>query len=869
MRKAQNEATTRENEAKELLQFSENNEKELSSKLKQLDEKSCRDQKASQKRLADTEKIAKENEERAESISRELQAKQRVLTSFQEELASCTERLSRSRHENERLFKKVQDLECKGNFRTKRIDSLTDLTNIDLEIDLDNVNRDDLIEHCMDLRSRFEKAVIEIRAVKRELRESHAKYDHLELKNTSLRRNLEMVDEESRAHSVLMANRIQDLTNKLAVAERQARNLKAKLQDSREKRRSLSLKGRENFSINKEVEDKVTELEAKILALERGRTRRKHRRDRSGERSSPIEDRSPRRPRRKSLDSATTSEPMKLLMRLSSLETKVANVNTSNESLNALVPVEIKTEECYVKTNSNDPLMVICRNKLKECLDTVGLIKTNRVRRPLSPSTDALNALEHLLKELSDLLCVRGDTESNAIAASANSVVKQLVSLLNEKLVCINERKCVLREENKLDEHASMQLLAEKIAYENIIIGRIKEALESPATGETTCERFIHKELIETRHLINSLHAKLKGASKKEQTLSKTTVEYLTKILAHRLMSTATGTLYHLKSPHLKPLLERLNEEQIKLNSTLNSYKNKRLPQLAEALANEALTLAADSTCRLRATTLNDAWKTARETVNSELIQSEINHVLMRAAQIYESNSNIDQNFFFTFFASERAALELWADSVHHHLRVEMDKNIEELAELFKNSLGKLQRQNWRRRLENERSLKNVNVLLNEFADIIAHKALIDSRVNVLSGEFEPANTSGSRVEMVENLLESDSHWDSLMETGLASVNLSLEAEFKSMFDMHKERCLGSILQPQLDLVREALRNLAGEVDELEKMVDFRGDDNGVELRSVLDVCKCCQVLQNKLFNARRILNEDRCFKKRFVGFIF
>lgn len=137
----------------------------------------------------------------------------------------------------------MQELEGKTSYKIKRMDSLNDLANIDLEKDLESLGHNELIEQCLDLRSRFEKAVIEIRAIKKDLRDSHAKFDELELQNLNLAGNLETAKKEADAHSALMVCRVQDLTTKLATAEKQARSLKSKLQDSREKRRSLSLKG--------------------------------------------------------------------------------------------------------------------------------------------------------------------------------------------------------------------------------------------------------------------------------------------------------------------------------------------------------------------------------------------------------------------------------------------------------------------------------------------------------------------------------------------------------------------------------------------------------------------------------------------------
>lgn len=241
----QSESNAREKQLKELVQTVEKSETEMNEKMKQVDDKRLQEQKYLQHRLVEIEKLAKDHEEKYGRISRELQVKQKIVASLQEELNDANERYLKTQQENDRLYKRIQELECKPTQQNqrKRLDSLTELINVDLDVDLESMQPRELIEQCLDLMRRFEKAVVEIRAVKRELRDSHVKYDQLELENVRLRKNLEIAEQETRAESVLMAERVQDLTVKLATVEKQARSLKSKLQDSREKRRSLSLKG--------------------------------------------------------------------------------------------------------------------------------------------------------------------------------------------------------------------------------------------------------------------------------------------------------------------------------------------------------------------------------------------------------------------------------------------------------------------------------------------------------------------------------------------------------------------------------------------------------------------------------------------------
>jgi predicted nuclease with TOPRIM domain len=77
------------------------------------------------------------------------------------------------------------------------------------------------VEEYEDLRGRFEKAVAEIRAMKRELRESHALYDDLELTLITLRQDGKRREEACDAQAALMAARVEDLTLKLSAAEKQ------------------------------------------------------------------------------------------------------------------------------------------------------------------------------------------------------------------------------------------------------------------------------------------------------------------------------------------------------------------------------------------------------------------------------------------------------------------------------------------------------------------------------------------------------------------------------------------------------------------------------------------------------------------------
>ncbi|KAH8375593.1 hypothetical protein KR093_004341, partial [Drosophila rubida] len=122
---------------------------------------------------------------------------------------------------NESLYKRLRDLQADSSqvaglsnlqrHKLKRMDSLSDLTTIS-DIDPYCLQRDSLAEEYNELRTRFEKAVNEIRAMKRELKQSQNQYDALELIQTALQQKLERCQMEDGAQLQLMAARIQDLT---------------------------------------------------------------------------------------------------------------------------------------------------------------------------------------------------------------------------------------------------------------------------------------------------------------------------------------------------------------------------------------------------------------------------------------------------------------------------------------------------------------------------------------------------------------------------------------------------------------------------------------------------------------------------------
>lgn len=931
LRKIKAESILRERRMDELLATLERTEEQLNHRTQQVEDidklksKYNKDKEIWEQKLLNNTKLYQETLDKFNSLHEDYEVLQQQNVSLQEEVNTLSDRLQRGIEEYDYIHKRLQDIEGRSlRERSSSFGSLSNLSNIVLDIDPETINKEGLVDEYNNLKMRFEKAIHEIKAMKKELRESHVKFDDLELSNITLKQDVKKLEEDSKSQVGLMAARIQDLTVKLTASEKQVRNLKSKLQDSREKRRSLSLKGRESFSINKEVEDKITELEAKILNLESDKTnstptkrssksvqKKSLRRDRSSERSSPIDDKNLRRLRRKSLDSATSSEPMKILIRLSSLDSKVSTMSerksperdesivNSRESLNVSFSDVKQESECEVETKDNKALAVenvikTVVEKLDGSLTHIAILKHGRKITTITP--EKLDPLENSLKEILDILkkvndCSISSDEINVINESVMYVVKSYELLLKSKLTELMNKRNTLRETGKLNDQSSMQILAEKLAYEAILVGRIHDALNAPENNCLYSNRIMKREIAETSQLMKVLKNKLNGTCIKKYFSSKISEDYLTRVLTRKLIQAGLVTNNNRSSldlssskssQEINKALEYLLSKQKDLNTTLQKYKSSKLEQLAYTLAVETLNYASDTDCRLERRSLDEihvkeAWKHAQETVSTELIQSEISHVMMRCAQMYESNISTNHASFFSFFASERAALELWSDTVEEKLRKEMDQSVEELTNAYKNCLSKLKQQSsgiWRRRVEQERNSNKSRLLLLEFADVIAHKALVDSRIAVLTGDGKTIinSTDKSQNIFVKNLIESDQYLSIMEDCGVLEPDPIMEGEFQYLYQHYSRECqdaIGKINIPApsesrcLNQVAETLKSIQVEVDKVQKCLNLEGmfvSDGKND--SWEDICAKCSQLQSCLSKITSVVVNAKDCKK-------
>lgn len=761
------------------------------------------------------------------------------------------DRLNRGIEENDALYKKIRDMESSSSssslsslnrLKVKRVDSLSDLTTLSA-IDPLSIDKDTLVDEYNELKSRFEKAVIEIRAMKKELKESQNQYDNLEIAHAALRQDLEQKESNDRCQIQMMAARIQDLTLKYSNSERQVRTMKQKLQKS-ERRRSLSLKGgRESLTVQKELEDKVAELESKIDWLESSNG--------SGAKAAKLNDdhaseqraaqRASARLRHKSLDSSP-SEAVQVLLRLNTLEKRVEKASTSKKTTHGTVspaksgarlsiapeaptsPSSKLSDHLMDRLRTLENVVITSKDRIEQGLQQLQCLKLTKSRRSVSPIADRKDtyrfverclteAVKILRESCDDCLVNDGLVTGKLVMLPATSPIKmaltQLESQLCNKLNDLLKQRRVLRERNEFTPQKNIELLAERIAYESVCFGRLRDAISRAEDPTMFGERQTNAEAAETAQLMALLKAKLGG---KCAIKPSGTVDILASVLARRLVL-SSGRTGQLKIPEMSPInsnvMDDLLRQQNELHLITKRYKNNAMEMLACGLAAETLMISSNDAVQ---GAVQEAWRQAQEVVNAELVQSEIGHIMMRNASRFENS--IKPSFGYTLTTPERVSFENFADAVQDALRKEMEVAIAQLTNLYEESVSKMKRGQWRLHLEQERKASEGRQLLSDFADIIAHKALVDARIAVLKGDYvakdQPHDTtkdngctfSVDALQKYENLFAE-------LATDLQISNpqdILAEADFNFMF---KHFSAGHALdQSEIGAVAEQLQRL-------------------------------------------------------------
>ncbi|XP_057372527.1 protein outspread-like [Daphnia carinata] len=671
-----------------------------------------------------------------------------------------------------------------------RLDSLSDLSNIDYDLDLEALDRESLVDEYVELRARFERSLVEIRALKRELRQTQSAMDGFEVAHMALKQQWQAKEGDYTSQLSLMAARVQDLTAKMAAADKQVRQLKIKVakSESREKRRTQSLKGRESFQLSKEVEDKLVDLEHKMAALGTGTSSSSAEKDTppSRARKGFEEPTKSFRMRRKSLEGGAIAggDSVKILLRVDQLEQQVAGRQSSSKKTSS---IERKNSLPGRSPQGKPPRSSPLKAASGTASTGLSVKQSAMPDGPITRPSKIVQDLEQCVVEM-ELMFDSNKVDGHSLIGKIRAIQQELLNpdgvrvavsssdgacqvekiqdLLRVRLSELKVKRDQVRSLGKLDSAAVSQIAAEKLALEL----SIAEQLSMVTAAKLPEEREMLRDANWTIHKLGWLKRKLSGEKSAPALDQSTSFGTYCAALAERLSAIAAisstsrshqgaeGGVDMAANHSMLPtrVAQHLAEEERDLSILFSKYKEEKLQELARLLAHETLRMgdgpSADNQL-VEEVKVREAWLEAQEVANKELVDSEVRQAMTRMAEVFAEDVADEERLAsaLLLWPAQQLQYEQRCQVVEEVLRSEMEEAVLLLSNAYERSLQQMKAQTTILHPPEG----DLEAALSEFAEVVAHKALIDGHIAVLQGETpsQPLATStGSDSSIVQNV---------------------------------------------------------------------------------------------------------------------
>lgn len=569
--------------------------------------------------------------------------------------------------------------------------------------------------------------------------------------------------------------------------------------ETREKRRSLSLKGRESFAICKELEEKLLLLEKRISLLDQENA--EHFKLAEIQSSKSITDKVlppslntkevSSRIRRKSLDSATSSEPMKILIRMNSLEAKVMDAS----------------RKIVIKSSSPNE----------------NLESTPELDEP---------------------------TEINVNINIANEI-KNIENLLKKKLTEIYSKQKAFQESGSLTDEMKLKIMAEKLAYESILVCRLQEI----AAGYNSAD------IADAERLMLELDKKLRG----EQIVTKSPLEYFTKSLSQYLNHLGKSSESYMINRKSLPgkrkestAVKMLQKKSNALTKKVDKFIAEKIEELSNMFVSEI-----KSDAVFNDDYVQNIIELTRETVNNKLIQVEVSQIMLHCVDNYVPSS-ADKESAVESLMIDRANLEQWSEMVHSTLIDHVENALTKLKQKYedKTLVAKLKDS-----FPTSTNQENLKYSLQQFVDIIAHKCLLDARLHIIKEKdsIQPCENEITKLDEA-TIMSEVQYLYAKIQSDLKSTN-NEKRIFDSLESVGTEV---SVLRNSVeDLVRK--RSLSDSIwDSMERI---RSDDSSSPCESASSqsswlegVCKRCIEIKEQIIKLQTCLMQSQeCQKCLFL----
>ncbi|XP_054717263.1 protein outspread-like [Uloborus diversus] len=287
---------------------------------------------------------------------------------------------------------------------------------------------------CSKFKSKLIAAKEEIRKLREELREAHSSFDNLEMFSFKIQQDMKAKEQSYESQIALMTAKIDDLTGKFTIAERNYRQLKQKVakDEYKQEKRKSSLKNKDVLSLSKEYESKLSELEVKMMEIES--SIRKGSSDAESEISSSQETNEitelPQSPSKHQLSNGLFSRLQSLGARVKTADETVSeqSLNIENNSKGPKICVQVRESEGSSSLDDSDDWQTVT---LTKNAPNGFSVSSDKIPKTFS---DLKSMFTQKLHSLFDWFKLSLNTISQKFESEENEEKSKLITCVNEVL---------------------------------------------------------------------------------------------------------------------------------------------------------------------------------------------------------------------------------------------------------------------------------------------------------------------------------------------------------------------------------------------------------------------------------------------------
>lgn len=343
-----------------------------------------------------------------------------------------------------------------------------------------------------------------------------------------------------------------------------------------------------------------------------------------------------------------------------------------------------------------------------------------------------------------------------------------------------------------------LKLFAERLAYETVVLTQVAQVVQAthrPHMHEASVKL---QELIEAHRKLSFLEKKLTNPDFDMETMAP--LDFYTSLLAEKLVvqgevaANSCPSSFASRTPVAPPpalietckdLQSRLLERERSLANLVTQYKEGKLHEVAVVMARETVTGTGpphDDSVLLEEVRMREVWSLAQELVTQELVNTEAAQSLMKLSHLLTPNDPSAS----TTVHPTSATFERWHTAAEESLRQEMEEAVFTLSNKYEAVLA--QYRSGDTAVINSVSA-SMEMVLSEFAAVVAQKAVIDGQLAVVQSDGESTSSTSEPLTIVEETRDT---------VGCASDVVASEAHLL-MFLGGCDSSLESLVQPALD----------------------------------------------------------------------